>query len=218
MGTIGLILPFAVGVALSPMAIVAVIVLTQSSHAAVNAGAFVAGWLLGLVIVTMALLLFTGLLGVGGAATPGWVAIARVLGGVVLILFAWERASAARTASVASTWVGGLDRVSADRALAMGALQAALDPRKLIILAAVALTVGRVGQGSTEALIAVLVFVLIGTIGVALPIVWPRIAGAAASVRMDALRDRLAEDNTTIQAVTLLLLGALLAGQGLAGL
>jgi hypothetical protein len=217
-GTIGLILPFAVGVALSPMAIVAVIVLTQSSHAAVNAGAFVAGWLLGLVIVTMALLLATGLLGAGGAATPGWVAIARIVGGLVLLLFAWERASAARIASTASTWIGGLDRVSADRALAMGALQAALDPRKLIILAAVALTVGRVGQGSTEALVAVIVFVIIGTLGVALPLILPRIAGAAAHPRLEMLRDRLADDNATIQAVTLLLLGALLVGQGLAGL
>lgn len=221
MGSIGLVLPFAVGVALSPMAIVAVIVLAQSTHVAVNAGAFVAGWLLGLVIGSLVTLLVTGLLGVGGASTPGWVPFARIAGGLVLLLFAWERAGARRPASVdgsGSAWVHGLERMSADRALGMGAVQAGLDPRKLVIIAAVALGVARAGQGSTEALVAMLVFVLVGTIGVAVPVVWPRIAGAGARARLEGLRDRLADDNATIQAVTLLLLGTLLVGQGLADL
>lgn len=195
MGTIGLILPFAVGVASSPMAIVAVIVLTQSAHAAANTGAFVAGWLLGLVIATVALLLFTGLLGVGAASTPGWLPIVRILGGLMLILFAWERAGAARTASAAATWLGGLDRVSADRALAMGALQAALDAQAGPHRGRRAH--GRAGGAGIDRGARVRAH-RHGRRGT--PHHPARIAGASAKARLETLRDRLAEDNMTIQA------------------
>lgn len=221
MDTIGLVLPFAVGVALSPMSIVAVIVLAHSTYAAVNAGAFAAGWLLGLVLGSLVMLLLTGLLGVGGTSTPAWVPIARIGGGVALLLFAWERAGARRSGSIdgaGPAWVLGLERLSADRALGMGAIQAALDPRKLLIIAAVVLGVSQAGQGSTEALVSMLVFVLVGSLGVAIPLAWPRIVGSSSRGRMELWRDRLAEDNPTIQGVTYLLLGTLLAGQGLAGL
>jgi hypothetical protein len=217
--TIGLVLPYAVGVALSPMAIVAVIVLTRSAHADVNGGAFVVGWLLGLVVATLALVLLAGVLGAGATPRPTWVEVARLVGGVLLLLFAWERAGARRSADgPGRSWVAGLGRASADRALAMGAVQAALDPRKLVVIAATALVLAGAGEGSTQALVSLVVFALVGTVGVALPIVWPRVAGARAHARLEAIGDRLADDSATIQAVTLLLLGALLAGQGLAGL
>lgn len=221
MATIGLILPFAVGVALSPMAIVAVIALTRSMHAPVNASAFVAGWALGVLIASMLLLMVAGALGVGATSRPGWVGIVRVAGGLVLLLFAWERAAARQHPvldGAAPSWVGGLERASADRALAMGAVQAALDPRKLVVIAGAVLSVAQTGQGSTEALVPVIVFALVATLGVALPLVWPAVGGAAGHERMGSLRDRLASDSATIQAVSLLFLGTLLAGQGMAGL
>jgi hypothetical protein len=43
-------------------------------------------------------------------------------------------------------------------------------------------------------------------------------SGSAGRARLEAARARLLEDNTTIQAVTSLILGALLIGQALAGL
>jgi len=219
MATVGLVLPFAVGVALSPMAIVAVIVLTRSAHATVNAGAFVVGWLLGLVVASLVLLLVGGLLGAGGASPPGWVAPVRLVLGAALLAFAWERAGARRASlDHGSSWVVSLDRMSADRALAMGAVQSALDPRKLVVIAAATLLMAQAGHGSAETLLAMLAFVLVGTVGVALPMVWPRVGGATARDRLDAVGDRLVDDNATIQAVSLLLLGTLLAGQGLAGL
>jgi hypothetical protein len=139
----------------------------------------------------------------------------------VLLLFAWERASAGRGSAYDSegpAWVGGLDRLPPDRAFAMGALQAGLDPRKLVVIAAVALLFAGAQLTMFEAIVAAVLFAIVGSLGVAAPLVMSRRAGSVGRARLEAARARLIEDNTTIQAVTLVLLGALLAGQGVAGI
>jgi hypothetical protein len=215
---VGLMLPFATAVALSPIPIAAVILTTLSLHPGIGGRVFVVGWALGLLIAVIVLSLVIGLLGL---AMDGRAALVRALLGILLLVFAAERATAGRGTRYdpdAATWVGGLDRLPADRAFAMGVVQAALDPRKLVVVAAVAMIFSAAQLSLTDALIATLVFGVIGSIGVALPLVVSHRSGSAGRARMEAARARLLEDNTTIQAVTSLILGALLIGQALAGL
>jgi Sap, sulfolipid-1-addressing protein len=215
---IGLVLPFAVGIALSPIPTAAVILLVLSLHPGIGGAVFVAGWASGLLVVSVVLLLVLGFLGLGGTSAPGWVVPLRILLGVLLLLFAWERAGARRPAAMdpgSRSWVAGLDRLPPDRAFAMGALQAALDPRKLAVLAAVALAVGGAHLSTVDTVIVLLVFVVIASVGLAAPLVWSRLGGARARSNLELARARLVDDNGTIQAVTLLLLGTLLVGQGL---
>jgi hypothetical protein len=213
---VGLMLPFAVGIALSPVPIAAVILMMLSLHPGIGGRMFVAGWAVGLLVAVVVLTTLLGWLGVGAFATP-----LRLLLGVVLLVFAWERASAgggSRRESEGPAWVSGLDRLAADRAFAMGALQAGLDPRKLVLIAAVGMLFVTARLPTGEALIASLAFSVVGSLGVAAPLVVGQRAGTAGRARLDAVRARLVEDNSVITAVTLLLLGALLVGQGLAGL
>jgi hypothetical protein len=100
----------------------------------------------------------------------------------------------------------------------MGVVQAALDPRKVVVVAAVAMLFSAAQLPLLESVIAVAAFCVIGSLGVASPLLLSRGAGSAGRARLEAARTRLVEDNTTIQAVTLLILGALLVGQGLSGL
>ena len=136
---IGLMLPFAAGVALSPIPIAAVILMVLSLHPGVGGRLFVVGWAVGLLVALVVLALVIGLLGLAEAGRGGLV---RIVLGVLLLVFAAERAGAGRSAGYdpeAPAWVAGLDRLSPDRALAMGVVQAALDPRKVVVIAAVAL-------------------------------------------------------------------------------
>jgi hypothetical protein len=214
---IGMMLPFAVGIALSPIPIAAVTLMVLSLHPGVDGRVFVAGWALGLLVALVLVSLVVGLLGL---AEDGRADLVRILLGGLLLVFALERASAGRGSGYdpeGPAWVGGLDRMPADRAFAMGVVQAALDPRKLLLIVAVAMVFAAAPLTLLESVIAVVVFCVIGSLGVALPLLMSRRAGSSGRARLEAARTRLMEDNTTIQAVTLLILGTLLVGQGLAG-
>jgi len=67
MGTaIGQILPLAVGVALSPVPIIAVALMLMSQRARLNGPLFVIGWLLGLAVIGVVVLAVSG---PGGASS-----------------------------------------------------------------------------------------------------------------------------------------------------
>ncbi|MFD5205716.1 GAP family protein [Streptomyces anulatus] len=81
--TIGTLLPFSLGVAISPIPIIAVILMLFSPHAAVNGPLFLAGWVLALTAVCTVFLVVARLVGAGdggqGASAVGG-AIHIVLG------------------------------------------------------------------------------------------------------------------------------------------
>jgi hypothetical protein len=209
-------LPFAAAVALSPMPIAAVILMVLSLHPGIGGRVFVAGWALGLLVALVVLSLVIGLLGLAADGRAGLVRI--VLGGVLLV-FAVERAGAGRSYDPdAASWVAGLDRLPADRAFAMGVVQASLDPRKVVIIAAVAMLFSAAQLSLAESVVATILFCVIGSLGVALPLLVSHRASSSGRARLESARTRLVEDNATIQAVALLIIGTLLVGQGIAGL
>src|ERR1700683_1012093 len=78
---IGGSLPLAVGIALSPIPIIAVVLMLTSHRAKVNGPAFVAGWLLGLGIVGAIVLSLAGPAGASKSGSPaagvGWDKVRR---------------------------------------------------------------------------------------------------------------------------------------------
>src|SRR5215216_8103841 len=85
---IGQSLPLAIGVALSPMSIIAVVLLLTTPRARANGPAFVLGWLLGLGVVGAVVL---ALAGSGDASErgqpPTWASwLKLLLGGLLLLL------------------------------------------------------------------------------------------------------------------------------------
>ena len=87
---IGDMLSAAVGVAISPVPIIAVILMLFSEHAKRNGTAFVLGWVCGLAAVGIVVLVFVKptVLSDGGLTTAGSI-IALVLG-LGLLLLAWR--------------------------------------------------------------------------------------------------------------------------------
>jgi hypothetical protein len=86
---IGGSLPLAIGIALSPIPIIAVVLMLISRKAKVNGPAFVLGWLIGLGIVGAIVL---ALARTGGASKSGapatWVSWVKIALGVLLLLVA----------------------------------------------------------------------------------------------------------------------------------
>lgn len=75
---VGQSLPFAVGIALSPIPIIGVVLMLATPRARVNGVAFIAGWVVGLGLAGTLLLLIANSAGASEGASPAhWVSVVK---------------------------------------------------------------------------------------------------------------------------------------------
>jgi threonine/homoserine/homoserine lactone efflux protein len=222
MGSVfGEILPYAVAVAVSPIPIVAVILMLFSVHANANGPAFLGGWVAGLMAVSVIVLLLSGILGVGADAPPTWVAVLKLVLGILLLLLGWEKLRSrppAGTTAPLPNWLQAVDQLTPGKAFAMGALLSGVNPKNLILAVGAALVIAQAQLPTGEAAVAVLAFVAIGSLSIAVPVAYLRFGGAGAKARLDQARVWLGENNATVMSVLLLIFGVVLIGKGIGGL
>jgi Sap, sulfolipid-1-addressing protein len=218
---IGDILPYAVGVAISPVPIIAVILMLFSSRASVNGPAFLGGWVVGLLAVSVIVLLLSGITGLGTGTPPTWVALLKLVLGILLLALGWEKLKnrpPAGTAAPLPKWLQAIDQLTPGKAFGMGALLSGVNPKNLILAAAAALLIAQANLGLVDATIAVIAFVVIGSVSIAVPVLYLRFGGASAKARLDSAKVWLGENNSTVMAVLLLIFGVVLIGKGIGGL
>ena len=218
---IGEILPLAVGVALSPLPIVAVVLMLVTPRARVNGPAFVVGWLVGLAVVGAIVLLAASGADASEEGEPAtWVGDPEDRAGRTR---AADRAAAVAWASprrggAAGAEVDGGDRpLHAPKALAAGVRALGREPKNLL------LAVGCRDRDRTDrdrrrrAGRRVRRLHVIGTVGVAAPVVIFFALGDRAGPLLARLKDWMEHNNATIMAVLLAVIGAKPIGDGIAG-
>jgi threonine/homoserine/homoserine lactone efflux protein len=222
---VGEVLPLGVGVAVSPLPVVAVILLLLAPRAGAASTGFAVGWVLGIVAVSGVVLLLAAPADLGSPSDPSsggaWV---RLVLGVVLLLLAarqW-RGSRASTdgaeASVLPRWMRALDEVTAGRAVGLGFVLAAVNPKNLALSVAAGVAIASGDLPGGQAVAALVVFTLLAASTVALPVVAYAVAGQRARPVLDSARDGLETHQAAITGVLLLVLGVVLVGKGLGGL
>jgi threonine/homoserine/homoserine lactone efflux protein len=218
---IGQTLPMAVVVALSPIPIVAVVLMLVSRRARVNGPAFVLGWLLGLGIVGMIVLALAGPTDASSSGEPAtWVDILKLVLGALLLLVGWKqwRSRPAPGAEVGMPkWMGAIQDFTPVKALATGAL-AGVNPKNLLLAVGAAATIAQTGISGSQQAIAYAVFAVIGTVGVATPVVIYFALGERSSEPLNRLKNWMSHNNAVIMAVLCLIIGAKLIGDGITGL
>src|SRR5215472_3493380 len=86
---IGQALPFGVGVALSPVPIIAVVLMLATPKGRTNGPAFLMGWVVGLAgLGTIVLLISSGASASSEGSPATWVSILKIVLGVLLVLLA----------------------------------------------------------------------------------------------------------------------------------
>jgi threonine/homoserine/homoserine lactone efflux protein len=206
---IGDMLPSAIGVAISPIPIIAVVLMLVTERARSNGPAFVAGWWLGVGVLLAIILVATGdTAGEDEEDEPGawlgWVELAIGAGLVALALQQWRGRGEHETPK----WMDTLDSFTPVKALGAAVLLSAVNPKNLILVVAGARAIAKSGVSAGEEALAALVFVLIASIGVVTPVAVYFAFGEQAQGFLDGLKDWLAENNAVIMAVLLLILGA----------
>src|SRR5271154_4749366 len=134
---IGQLLPAAVGVAISPFPIVAIVLMLATPRARTNGPAFLAGWLLGLGLLGFILLALSNRLGPTSDSGPAtWVSVVKLLVGLLLLYLAvrqWQARPRGGAVPAEPKWMDAVDGFSPGKAAGTGAVLSSVNPKNLLL-------------------------------------------------------------------------------------
>lgn len=216
---IGNLLPLALGIAISPMPIVAAILMLLSRKAKTTSLTFLAGWLAGVVIT---LILFTLLSSILPRSNPSQArpvaAIIKIVLGALLLALGVRRFLSRPDAGAERTmpkWMSAIDTMTALRGLGLGFALSALNPKNLVLGIAAGTLLGTATLPVGQDVIAGVVFTVIASSTVGAPIVGYLGAPRVMAGPLRTLREWLLRNNATVMAVVLLVLGVVVIGKGI---
>ena len=213
---IGQILGFAVAVAISPVPIIAVILMLFSKKATVNSISFLFGWVLGLLGAGLIVLALGLTASEGGPSTAsGWIKIA--LGALFLALAVKQWKSRPKKGEEATTpaWMSAIDGFTAIKSFGIAVLLSAVNPKNLGLTIAAAASISAAGLSGGDEVIVLVVFVLIASVGVAVPVLMNLILGSKAEHTLTEMKEWLIDNNATVMSVLFVVIGAKLLGDGI---
>ena len=219
---IGQVLSFGVGVALSPVPIIAVVLMLATPRARSNGPAFVLGWVLGLALLgTIVLLVSSGAGADDGGQPATWVSVLKLVLGLLLVALAvklWRGRPRGDAEPPLPRWMRTIDQFTPVRALAIGAAFAAVNPKNTLLTIGAAAAIAATGASTGAQAVALAVFILVATLGVGAPVALYFALGERSRAVLDDLKVWMARNNTAIMAVLCLVIGAELLGDGIASL
>jgi threonine/homoserine/homoserine lactone efflux protein len=216
---IGEILPLAIGVAISPIPIIAAILMLLSPKARVTGTGFLVGWVLGIAIAATVFTLLASVLPDEdpGASQPIKGVIQLLLGAGLLLLAArqWRGRPRAGKQPAMPKWMQAIDRITFFPAVGLGFALAAINPKNLLLAAAAGIAIGSAALGVGEVVGVIAIFVVLAASTVLIPVVGYLVAADRLRGALDRLREWLARENAVIMAILLLVLGVSLIGKGI---
>jgi Sap-like sulfolipid-1-addressing protein len=219
---IGSSLPLAVGVALSPIPIIAVVLMLTSRRARSNGPAFVIGWLIGLAVIGAIVLSVAGPAGASKSGSPAtWVSWVKIVLGAALLLVAVRQFRGRPKDSdegALPKWMASIDTMKPLTVLGLAALLGGINPKNLLLAVSAGASIAQTGISGADQAIAYAVFALIGTIGVGTPVVIYFALGERSATMLAALKDWMGRHNAVIMSVLCLVIGAKLIGDAIGGL
>lgn len=218
---IGEALPFAIGVAISPVPIIAIILMLLSTRAGANSAAFLAGWVLGVSGASVVLLALTSQANSDSTSSSSTASgvIKLVLGVLCLALAAKNlrnRPGADGPAELPA-WLKSIESITPGKSFGLGVLLSAVNPKNVLMIAGAMAVIAPYDLAGSDVVV-VGVFVLIAISTVLAPVVVYRFAGARAQPLLDGLRDWLAKENAVVMGVLMAVIGFVLIGKGISAL
>ncbi|HTW14387.1 MAG TPA: GAP family protein [Nocardioides sp.] len=216
---LGDVLPLAVAVLISPIPIIATILMLLAPQARAASVGFMVGWLAGIVIT---LVVFVALAAVipeqDDDASQPVAGLVKLLLGALMLLIAlrqWRGRPHEGEEPALPGWMAAIDKMTLAKALALGFALSALNPKNLLMTASAGVLVGTADLPAGEIAVVVAVFTLIAGASVAVPVVGYLLARDAMSGPLQSLRVWLVHNNATVMAVLLLVIGVTMIGKGI---
>lgn len=217
-GVIGQTLPLAVGIALSPMPIIAVILVLLSARARSNGLGFLFGWIGGVIIIVTVMTLASGLLHGGERTTPTWADWVKIVLGVLLLVRGAGRWRSRSEAQDMPTWMKAIDDFHFGKSLGAGALLSAANPKNLILGVGAGLVIGGAGLRPGGVIVVIIVFTAIASVTVGIPVIGFLAAGGRLQGTLGDAKAWLQLHHRAVMAVLVIILAFVLIGKGIEGL
>lgn len=214
---IGDLLANAVGVAISPVPIIAVILMLFTAKATANSLGFLLGWVLGLTVVG-AVVLALGLEGSGGgeAESGGWIKIAIGVLFVALGAKQWSGRPTGDAELEMPGWMATIDQFNIAKSFGLAFLLAGVNPKNLGLTFSAVVKITGSGLPPSEEIVTLAIFVVLASLTVAAPVLLNLVLGSKAEGTLTEMKDWLVANNNTVMMVLFLVLGTKILGDGIA--
>ena len=221
---IGDLLPLALGVAVSPVPIITVILMLLAARATAASVGFAVGWVVGIVAAISITVAVASGADIGGDTDSGpstgaaWVQV--VLGVLLLAIAVKQWRGRPRPGQVAQLpkWMAAIEDFNAVKALGLGFLLAAVNPKNLLMCIGAGVAVADSDLDGGDRVVAIAVFTVIAASTVLVPVVAYLMAQERMRRPLAELKEWLQANNATVMAVLVLVIGVTLLGKGIGGL
>ncbi|MFD4173717.1 GAP family protein [Streptomyces anulatus] len=219
---IGHMLTSAVGIAISPLPLIAMILMLATPQGRTNGFAFTGGWVLALTAVVTAVVLAGSGAGAADADGPApwtlWLKLA--LGLLFLLLGAKQWKDRPREGHEASTpgWMKAIDTFTPAKAAGLAAALAVANPKNLVLAVGGAVSIASSTATAGGKAVAGVLMVLIASLCALLPLAVYLGGGTESAKVLGDWKAWMARHNTAIMTVLFLVLGVKYLGDAISGL
>jgi len=204
---VGTLLPFALGIAINPASIVAVILLLTRNQGQAKGVAYLAGWLVGVMTLVFAMGLLVNSLNYRRSIPPGqfttWVLL---IVGITLMLMAyiqWRQRPPADAQFMPIKWLRVVPQATSFMALGAGLFFGLFNMKNLLLTAVAVLVIGEASIELDQRMMMVSIFLALATLGIVAPVFVLATQNERAGAILADWEYRLAMHNVTITCVVL---------------
>ena len=210
------LVPLALIIAISPLSVIPGILVLGTPRPKPTSLAFVAGWMLGIFVVTAAFVVGADVSNDGLDSTPGWGPYLRIALGLALIGFALYRWFG-RTDSAAHNpkWMTLMTSIGPARAFVTGLVLTVVNLKVFLMCAAAGAAIGSAALGKAGAWQATVLFTMLAASTVALPALAYQFAGPRLDVPLGRVKHWMERNHTALVSGILLVIGAGLVYKGI---
>ena len=204
----------ALGIAVSPFAIVPAILLLFSARPGATSSAFGGGWYAGIAGVTLVAVLVGDLITLPDAA-PRWATYTRIGLGALLVVVGLSKFARRGREVRQPAWISTLETATPRSAARFGLIGSAANPKVALLAVAGGFAVGADLHGALQEVAAVLGFALVAASTALLPAMAFAVRGERVLGPLGVAKDWLVSRIDVVMSVILVVIGAVLLVKGL---
>ena len=209
------VLPYALGIALSPVPIAVVLVCLTGARAVANGSLFALGWVAGVAALAGA---FAALVSAGDLTDehPAWIAVLDVILGLSFVVAAavllWRRR---RREPRSTSVIAGVDTLTPAHTAGLGIVLSGVNPKVMALALGAAITLAGADTSAAQTTGALVLFTAIGALGVVVPLAVYAAFPSRSRTALIRARAALERHQATVLIVAGFAIGALFLVDGL---
>jgi len=215
---IGAVLPLAVAIALSPLAIASVVLMLLSSKPRAASFAFLLGFIVSVAAMSIVGFLLASVLPHSdddASISAPYMLLALGVVAVGLAVRQWRSRPKADDDLELPGWIAKVEGITAPSAFTLGAFFGGIKPKNLVLTISVGVSIEAAGVVVGEAALVIGAVAVVAAIPIMVPVILSLVALDRIRDALDRLRDWMVRNNSAVVGVILLLVGVLLIGKAL---